>query len=61
MDLIRAHQLVEAGHRHAAYTMVVNYAPPALRRSVLATLRTALSIWLRYRDAVAKACGIKKS
>ena len=26
MDLIRAHQMVEAGHRHDAYAMVVNYA-----------------------------------
>ncbi len=61
MDLIRAHQLVEAGHRHAAYNMVVNYTTPALQRSVLATLQTTLSFWLRYRDAVAEACGIKKS
>ena len=61
MDLIRAHQLVEAEHRHAAYDMVVNYTTPALQRSVLATLQTTLSFWLRYRDAVAKACGIKKS
>ena len=26
MDLIRAQQMVEAGHRHDAYAMVVNYA-----------------------------------
>ncbi|MGQ0694878.1 MAG: TenA family transcriptional regulator [Nitrospiraceae bacterium] len=61
MDLIRAHQLVEAGHRHAAYDMVVDYTTPALQRSVLSTLQTSLSFWLRYRDAVAKACGMKKS
>lgn len=60
MDLIRAHQLVEAGHRHDAYDMVVNYTPPALQRSVLAHLRKSLSLWFKYRDAVAKACGIKK-
>jgi pyrroloquinoline quinone (PQQ) biosynthesis protein C len=60
MDLIRAHQLVEAGHRHDAYDMVVNHTPPALQRSVLANLRTSLSLWLAYRDAVAKACGIKE-
>lgn len=60
MDLVRAHQLVEAGHRHDAYDMVVNYTPPALQRSVLAALRTSLALWLRYRDAVAKACRIRK-
>ncbi|TKS59424.1 MAG: hypothetical protein EWM72_02234 [Nitrospira sp.] len=60
MDLIRAHQLVEAGHRHDAYDMVVNYTTPALQRSVLANLKKSLSHWLQYRDAVAKACGIRK-
>jgi pyrroloquinoline-quinone synthase len=60
MDLIRAHQLVEAGHRHDAYDMVVNYTTSALQPSVLAGLKKSLSLWLRYRDAVAKACGIKK-
>ncbi|HSA62853.1 MAG TPA: iron-containing redox enzyme family protein [Nitrospiraceae bacterium] len=60
MDLIRAHQLVEAGHRHDAYDMVVNYTTPTLQRSVLANLKKSLSLWLQYRDAVAKACGIKK-
>lgn len=60
MDLIRAHQLVEAGHRHDAYDMVVNHTAPALQRSILANLRKSLSLWFKYRDAVAKACGIKK-
>lgn len=61
MDLIRAHQLVEAGHRHDAYDMVVNYTTPALQRSVLACLKKSLFLWVRYRDAVAKACGLKHS
>lgn len=61
MDLIRAHQLVEAGHRHDAYDMVVNYTTPTLQRSVLANLKKSLSLWLQYRNAVAKACDIKKS
>jgi pyrroloquinoline-quinone synthase len=59
MDLIRAHQMVETGHRHDAYDMVVNYTAPALRQSVLACLKKSLSLWLDYRDAVARACGIK--
>lgn len=59
MDLIRAHQMVEAGHRHDAYDMVVNYTPPALRQSVLTGVKKSLSLWLNYRNAVAQACGIK--
>lgn len=58
MDLIRAHQLVEAGHRHDAYDMVVNHTPPALRPLVLTSVKKSLALWLNYRDAVAKACGI---
>jgi pyrroloquinoline quinone (PQQ) biosynthesis protein C len=61
MDLIRAHQMVEAGHRHDAYDMVVNYTPPALRQSVLTSVKKSLALWLNYRDAVARACGITQS
>ncbi len=59
MDLIRAHQQVEAGHRHDAYEMVVNYTPPTLQRTVLTCMEKSLSLWLAYRDAVARACGIE--
>jgi pyrroloquinoline-quinone synthase len=61
MDLIRAHQMVEAGHRHDAYDMVVNYATTgAQQQAVLRSLTKSLTVWLKYRDAVAKACGLKK-
>jgi len=61
MDLIRAHQLVEAGHRHDAYKMVTEYTPSAAQQqSVLTSLKKSLRLWLAYRDAVAQACGIKK-
>ena len=57
MDLIRAHQLVEGGHRHDAYAMVVNQAKTrAQQDTILATLQRTLSLWLRYRDGVARAC-----
>ena len=60
MDLIRAHQMVEAGHRHDAYAMVVNYAKEiSQQESVLKVMEKSLQIWLRYRDAVARACGLK--
>lgn len=60
MDLIRAHQAVEGGHRHDAYNMVVNYAATrAEQEAVLACLKKCLILWLAYRDAVAKTCGIR--
>ena len=60
MDLIRAHQTVEAGHRHDAYEMVVGHAVTAAQqRAVLACLKKSLSLWLRYRDGIAKACHLK--
>ena len=59
MDLIRAHQMVEAGHRHDAYNMVVNHSTTLPQQSaVLSCLKTGLRLWTAYRDAVAKACGI---
>jgi pyrroloquinoline-quinone synthase len=61
MDLIRAHQMVEAGHRHDAYHMVVNHAKTrAQQDTVLEHLKKALKLWTAYRDAVARACGIRK-
>lgn len=59
MDLIRAHQQVEAGHRRDAYKMVLEYTPPTLQRTVLTCMEKSLSLWLAYRDSVARACGIK--
>jgi pyrroloquinoline-quinone synthase len=57
MDLIRAHQMVEAGHRHDAYAMVVNHARSRTQQDqILATVQKSLNLWLRYRDGVARAC-----
>jgi pyrroloquinoline-quinone synthase len=61
MDLIRAHQKVESGHRQDAYDMVVHYVPTRPEQdAVIACLKTSLTLWLRYRDAVARACRIRK-
>lgn len=57
MDLIRAHQMVEGGHRHDAYAMVVNEAKARGQQDmILRTLERTLTLWLRYRDGVARAC-----
>ncbi len=61
MDLIRAHQKVEAGHRQDAYTMVVNYAETrSQQNAVLACVRRGLTLWMAYRDSIAKACKLAK-
>lgn len=61
MDLIRAHQKVEAGHRQDAYTMVVTYADSRSRQNaVLACVRQGLTLWTAYRDGIAKACKLAK-
>jgi pyrroloquinoline-quinone synthase len=61
MDLIRAHQMVEAGHRHDAYDMVLGYVTERRRQeAILSCLRKSLQYWLRYRDAVARACKFPK-
>jgi pyrroloquinoline-quinone synthase len=61
MDLIRSHQMVEAGHRHDAYEMVVSYATTAAQQqAVLRCLKTCLKLWTAYRDGVARACGLRK-
>jgi pyrroloquinoline quinone (PQQ) biosynthesis protein C len=60
MDLIRAHQAVEAGHRHDAYDMVVGHAVTAAQqKAVLACLKKSLALWLRYRDGIARSCGLQ--
>ncbi len=61
MDLIRAHQKVESGHRQDAYTMVVNYAETRSRQNaIINSVTQGLTLWMKYRDSVAKACGLKK-
>jgi pyrroloquinoline-quinone synthase len=61
MDLTRAHQAVEAGHRQDAYAMVLDYARDGRhRQAVVACVEKSLARWLRYRDAVARACGLTR-
>jgi pyrroloquinoline quinone (PQQ) biosynthesis protein C len=62
MDLIRAHQMVEAGHRHAAYDMVLGHAvTPDRQAAVLEALGRSLELWLGYRDGIAETCGLART
>lgn len=61
MDLIRAHQKVESGHRRDAYDMVVRHVSSRREQDeVLACLQHSLTLWLRYRDGIARACRLRK-
>ncbi len=61
MDLVRAHHLVEPSHRHAAYDIVLNNALEGeQQQAVLEHLNQALDFWLRFRDGIARACGIRE-
>jgi pyrroloquinoline quinone (PQQ) biosynthesis protein C len=61
MDLTRAHQKVEGGHRQHAYAMVVAGATGRRhQQAVIDCVEKTLAIWLRYRDAVARACGLTR-
>jgi pyrroloquinoline-quinone synthase len=62
MNLVRAHHMVEAGHRHAAYDMVLNYATePEQQQAVLDSLNEGLKHWRLFRDGIARACGLRES
>jgi pyrroloquinoline quinone (PQQ) biosynthesis protein C len=61
LALTKAHRAVEGEHRHAAWALVLNHTPTALRSNVVAALEIALVAWLRYRDAVAEACGVQRN
>jgi pyrroloquinoline-quinone synthase len=60
MDLFRAHQMVEAGHRHDACARVVQHASTRSHQTkILTAVQKTLDLWLHYRDGVANACGLK--
>ncbi|WP_447973138.1 TenA family transcriptional regulator [Nitrospira sp. Kam-Ns4a] len=62
MDLVRAHYMVEPGHRHAAYQIVVTHAVEAeQQQAVLDALNEALQYWLHFRDGIARCCGLREA
>lgn len=61
MDLVRAHHMVEPGHRHTAYHMVLTHAvEPEQQHAVIDHLKEALKHWLHLRDGIARACGLRE-
>ena len=60
LDLKRAHQMVEGGHREMAWRMLLEHATGSGAERVVQVMRRALELWLHYRDGVARACGIPR-
>ncbi|MHB8482107.1 MAG: iron-containing redox enzyme family protein [Nitrospiria bacterium] len=62
MDLARAHNLVERGHRKAAWKMVLDHVDTVVKQEKVKNLiKNSLDLWLAYRDGVAKACQLRPS
>lgn len=58
LALTRAHRQVEGNHRQAAWKVVLDHVSPDRREVVVAAMREMLVGWLRFRDDVARACGL---
>lgn len=61
LALTKAHRQVEGNHRKAAWDAILNCVTPLRRGAVVRTMGDALDLWLKYRDEVAEACGLRKS
>src|ERR1051325_1210083 len=59
LALTKAHRQVEGHHRAAAWAGILDHVTPTRRGPVIRAMSEALHRWLRYRDAVAEACGIR--
>lgn len=60
LELTKVHRAVEGDHRAAAWRMVVGHIEEARRPVVVEAMQHTLAAWLRYRDGVAGACGVKR-
>ncbi len=61
LALTKAHRAVEGDHRESAWRCVLDHVPAGERTTVVAALEACLGAWLTYRDAVAAACGVRRS
>ena len=60
LELQRVHKKIEGGHRRDAWDAVLKNVAPGQEAEVESALRTALDLWLAYRDDAAAACGIAR-
>lgn len=55
MRLVRAHRLVEGGHRRDAWRMVLDHVSPDESGAIVDAVAEAHRAWRAYRDGVARA------
>jgi pyrroloquinoline quinone (PQQ) biosynthesis protein C len=60
LALTKAHRKVEAHHRVSAWEAILEHVSPTRRGPVVRAMRESLGHWLRYRDAVAEICGVRR-
>ncbi|MDH5564639.1 MAG: iron-containing redox enzyme family protein [Nitrospirota bacterium] len=61
MDYIRAQHMFEPGSRKLIYDMIMHQATEKDQQELILTrLEEALTLWGRYQDGIARACGIRQ-
>ena len=58
LALTKAHRAVEGDHRAAAWRVMLDFTAETQRVEVTRWMELTLAAWLRYRDEVARACGL---
>jgi pyrroloquinoline-quinone synthase len=62
MDYIRAQHMFAPGARKVIYDMIIHHATETEQQSqLLSRLEDALTLWGRYQDGIARACGIRQN
>lgn len=61
LSLTRAHRSVEGEHRAAAWRVLLDHITEERRGAAVDAVESCLDSWLRYRDGVARACGLSHS
>lgn len=61
LALTKAHRSVEGNHRQAAWRIVLDYVPEESRNGVIRAMEETRIAWQKYRDDVARACGLERA
>ena len=62
MDYIRVQEMAEPCHRRTAYDIICHHTLESQQQErVLTRLEEGIHHWSRYRDGIARACGLRQS
>ena len=62
MDYVRAQYMFAPGARKVIYDMITQHATETTQQyQILSGLEEALTLWSRYQDGIARACGIRQT